>query len=90
MALKKIAKFNIKKEGSKPTDLSDYACFSTNEDGIWLVVDRNNNLTTDREGLGETDVTVFLKFGQTKVCAPGPPFDTNDGGKKKKKDKKVE
>ena len=80
MAEKKKSKFTVTGSASQPINVAPYYQCNINVPGEWKTADRNNTTDTDREGWGERGVIVFYPTSGSKLCAPNPPFNTNDGG----------
>ena len=80
MAEKKKSKFTVTGSASQPINVAPYNQCNLDGPGEWKIADRNNTTPSDQEGWGKKNVLVFYPTSGTKLCAPNPPYNTNDGG----------
>ncbi len=79
MAEKKKSKFTVTGSASQPMNVAPYYQCAINVPGEWKTADRNGTDVSDREGWGKKGVVVFYPTSGSKLCAPNPPYNTNDG-----------
>ena len=78
-------KFTVTGSADKPSEAdlkAHYSCYEDTMSGSWKKADRNQNYPSDTEGWGSRNVVIFVYSSEAKgrVCAPEPPFGTDNWG----------